>query len=296
MIEDQATAPPDSNPGASQDAIRHHYDVGNDFFELWLDRALTYSCALFLEGDDLDAAQIRKVTHHLTEARALGVGRLLDVGCGWGALIGPAVRDHGVGAAVGLTLSNAQREYITKRYIEGEGISGLDVRVESWSDHEPEQPYDAIISVGAFEHFAKPDMTRDERVAGYASFFHRCHDWLRPGRAMSLQTIVWEKMARAEGNRFLMDEVYPETDLPTLSEICDAVGGKFEIIRLTTDRMGYVRTLNEWRQRLRRHRDQAIALVGPEIYERYLRYVSLCAVAFHQANLSLARFSLRRLD
>src|SRR5688572_25683389 len=94
--------------GASRSAIRHHYDLSNDFYALWLDPSMTYSSALWSDGDSLASAQRRKLDFHIEGARAPGAARVLDVGCGWGGLLQRAVDDWGVGHAVGLTLSQAQ--------------------------------------------------------------------------------------------------------------------------------------------------------------------------------------------
>src|SRR5215212_4888186 len=97
------------NPGTPAAAIRQHYDVGNDFYELWLDPSMSYSCALWATGDaaatdTLEAAQLRKIDFHLPQARAAGKQQVLDIGCGWGATLRRLVEVHGVGQVVGLTL------------------------------------------------------------------------------------------------------------------------------------------------------------------------------------------------
>src|SRR5688572_16594443 len=89
--------------GATRAAIQHHYDVSNDFYRLWLDRNMLYSCALWEEGDDLDQAQVRKMDYLIEAARAAGQERVLDVGCGWGAVLRRLVSVHGVKHARGLT-------------------------------------------------------------------------------------------------------------------------------------------------------------------------------------------------
>src|SRR5258707_1072315 len=97
--------------GASPEAIQHHYDVGNDFYQLWLDPTLTYSCALWEPNDHdamLEIAQQRKIQHHTRWAHVPAGGRLLDIGCGWGAVLKHAIEEKGVGQAVGLTLSQQQ--------------------------------------------------------------------------------------------------------------------------------------------------------------------------------------------
>jgi cyclopropane-fatty-acyl-phospholipid synthase len=152
------------NPGASKATISLHYDLGNEFFRLFLDRGFCYSCAMYdQESSSFEEAQERKLEYHIQQAQAHGAARVLDIGCGWGALQKKLVKEHGMKLAVGLTLSENQAEWIRST-----ALPGVEVCVESWSDHEPTVTYDAIISIGAFEHFARP-CTRPERVRGIAT-------------------------------------------------------------------------------------------------------------------------------
>src|SRR5690606_14792804 len=170
--------------GASRAAIEFHYDVGTAFYRLWLGDELTYSCAMFEDGDDLEAAQGRKIDFHARASGAIGAASVLDVGCGWGSTMRRLVERHGVERVTGLTLSRDQAADV-----ERQRLARVTVRLESWEQHEPAAPYDAIVSIGAFEHFARRDLPRAQKVATYRRFFARCRDWLRPGGALSLQTI-----------------------------------------------------------------------------------------------------------
>src|SRR5437660_5758563 len=119
--------------GASAGAIRHHYDVSNEFFALWLDPTMTYSCALWEPGDTLERAQIRKLDDVLDGVRARGAARLLDVGCGWGSLLRRATESYGVRRAVGLTLSEHQADWLATRSL----APDVDVLVRNWVDYWP---------------------------------------------------------------------------------------------------------------------------------------------------------------
>lgn len=156
MVEDLAAVPHDkAEGGASPEAIQAHYDVSNDFYALWLDSTMAYSCALWEAGDTLKQAQLRKLDFHLTQAQATNKSNLLDVGCGWGALLDRAVTHYNVKNVVGLTLSQAQADWVT--HSKRDSVSVL---LESWRDHRPTTPYDAIVSIGAFEHFAKAGLSK----------------------------------------------------------------------------------------------------------------------------------------
>lgn len=278
--------------GASAAAIRHHYDVGNDFYRLWLDPSMTYSCALWEEGDTLESAQVRKLDFHAAQARAAGAARVLDVGCGWGSGLRRLVEHHGVGRAVGLTLSAAQAEWVRAL-----GVPGIEARVEGWEEHAPEAPYDAVISIGAFEHFARPQMENIERVAAYRAFFARCHGWLRPAGWMSLQTIAWGNARPEDRSEFFTREIFPESDLPKLADVAAAADRLFEVVALRNDRRDYARTAREWLARLAARRAEAVATVGEEAVLRFERYLKLVVVAFEAlGNLVLYRISLRRID
>jgi cyclopropane-fatty-acyl-phospholipid synthase len=279
-----------AKPGASQQAIQFHYDVGNDFYHLWLDETKTYTCALWNGARSLQEAQEKKLDHHIVEAGAANAARALDIGCGWGPALRRMVDHHGVRRAVGLTLSQAQAEYIDSL-----GDRRIEAHVESWFDHVPAEPYDAIISIGAFEHFARPDVSLAEKIDGYRAFFDRCHRWLRPGGRMSLQTIAYEKADRPNINPFILEKIWPETDLPRLADIATAVERKFEFLRLRNDRHDYVRTCAEWVKRLEQHRDEVVALVGEEVHRRYVHWFKLSMVGFHTGTMSLLRISFARL-
>jgi cyclopropane-fatty-acyl-phospholipid synthase len=274
---------------AASAAIRHHYDIGNDFYKLWLDRSLSYSCAIPSGGDDtLDAAQERKLRHHLDAVGAERAGSLLDIGCGWGAILERASLLHGVPRLVGLTLSAEQESFVRSLR-----LPGVEVRTENWMDFDPDVRFDGIISIGAFEHFARPDDTTSEKVRVYREFFSRCHSWLNPDGTLSLQTIAYANMSRADANVFMQQEIFPDADLPTLSEIVCAAEGLFEIGSVDNGRLDYAWTCGQWAQRLRAHRDEAVALVGHDTVARYERYLKMSAIGFRMGKICLLRLVLR---
>jgi cyclopropane-fatty-acyl-phospholipid synthase len=278
-------------PGASAEAVRHHYDVSNEFYRLWLDSTMSYSAAMWEEGDTFEAAQVRKLEFHTKQARASGAKRVLDVGCGWGALLKYLVEMHGVERAVGLTLSKNQAEWIASY-----NLPQIEVRVESWTDHSPEAPYDAIASMGAFEHFARPNLSEEERVAGYRLFFQRCHQWLKPGGWMSLETVSYENAHSEDLSEFFLTEIYPESDLPTLADIAKATERLFEIVRLRNDREDAANTWRAWLAGLRANRGKAIEIVGEKIVAHYEKYLKLSIIGNHTGTMGQLRMALRRID
>ncbi len=282
--------------GATPEAIQAHYDAGDAFFALFLDPTRTYSSALFANGaDDLDAAQFAKIDWHLERAGVRAGKRLLDIGCGWGGLIERAVRAHGATEAVGLTLSAAQA-----RHVAASQNACMSARLEDWADHAPAAPYDAITSVGAFEHFAAAGLPRDVRVAAYGRFFAKCADMLAPGGRLSIQTIAYpagfDRAAydATDYGAFVRERIFPESDLPTLPEILEAADGAFEPVIVRNDRRCYARTARIWRGRLRDREAEATALVGAQRVRDLDRYFRTSAGAFDIGTLQLLRIAFQK--
>jgi cyclopropane-fatty-acyl-phospholipid synthase len=281
---------------ASRRAIARHYDTGNDFFRLWLDPAtLAYSCALYADTaepgeEDLETAQRRKLEFFLRGAGCAGAGRVLDVGCGWGGALRRALA-LGAREAVGLTLSEAQAGFI-----EADPRPGLRVLREGWAEHAPDEPYDAIVSVEAFEAFARLGLPPERKALAYRSFFERCWRWLRPGGRLGLQTIAYANADAGDFDDFIASEVFPEQDLPHLRELAGACERLFEVVLLRNDRLHYAATLRDWLSRLKGRRAEAVALVGEATVVRFERYLRLSAFMFEAGNCALYRLLLRRID
>lgn len=279
--------------GGTEAAIRHHYDVSNAFYALWLDESMTYSCALWQEGDDpndLAGAQRRKLDFHLATAGASRGHRLLDIGCGWGGLLNRALSHTSIEHGTGLTLSDAQFEHIRER-----GDGRIEVRKESWIDHIPAAKYDSIVSIGALEHFASPGDSEHDKVALYREFFEKCRSWLKPGGAVSLQTIVYGTMRTDENNAFIRDHIFPDSELPQPHELVEAASGVLELTLLRNDRAQYARTCDLWYRNLRRRRAEAVAIVGDDKVRQYEAYLRLSAFGFNTGRVGLMRLAFSQV-
>lgn len=283
--------------GASPAAIQFHYDAGSEFFRLWLGKTMTYTAARFEDGvsDDvvpggLDQAQEAKLRHHLNGAGVRQGMRILDIGCGWGTLMRYAVDEFGAEAATGLTLSKDQYDYVTRQ-----AAPGVDIRLQSYEHFEPPSPYDAILSVGAFEAFVKPSLTKEQKIAAYKSFFALCHKWLAPNCRLSLQTIAWGDVPEGRHSEILVQQFFPDSDLPYVEEVIEASKEFFEVLVFENRRRDYELTLRCWLTNLRRNKREAIQLVGPDKYEFYDRCLQGGVRLFQRRKYYLCRFVFRRL-
>lgn len=276
--------------GASPEALKEHYDTGNAFFSSWLDPTLTYSGAMWSDDPDeaLEVAQLRKLEHHITAARATGKARVLDIGCGWGSMLKRLVQEHGVKRAVGLTLSDEQAAWLRDR-----APAGVEVRLEDWRDHRPDEPYDAIISIGSLEHFVKPEDDAATRVRTYREFFERCRDMLVPGGRLTVQTSAYGMGGFVTG---AIADIFPESDLPRLPQLAEAAEGVLELVTLRNDRMDYARTCATWRQRLKANSEVAIAATDEQTFRRYNHFLAAADRGFQFRVFMLLRMTFARLD
>jgi cyclopropane-fatty-acyl-phospholipid synthase len=288
---------PGTTPGASDGAIRAHYDVSDEFYATWLGPTMMYTSGLWTRGDppDLEAALDRK-NDFFAERLQVGPGdRVLDVGCGWGGTLRRLLAHHRVDAAVGLTLSEAQHRYARAR-----PVPGQEVRLESWAEHVPVRPYDAITSFGAFEHFARDGTTGPERIASYRSFFGRCFEWLPPGARLGLETIAHDDApdtAAPAGRGPLGDsvlELFPESICPHLSEVVLGFEPWFEVELLRSDAADFATTFRQWQLRLRAGESTAARATDPATVRLFRRYLAAAEWQFRDGTLTNYRIVLRR--
>jgi cyclopropane-fatty-acyl-phospholipid synthase len=285
--------------GAGAEAIRSHYDVSNAFYELWLGESMMYSSAMWDPAGpdkDLQAAQQDKIDFFA--ARVLpgsGPARVLDVGCGWGGTLRRLAAAPLVADPTGLTLSQAQVDYLAQH-----PIPGGEIRLEDWKAHQPREPYDAIFSFGAFEHFAKDGTTGPQRIAGYRRFFRSCMDWLAPGGRLALETIGHDgapdtsaPLGRGPLGDFVLS-LYPESVCPHLSEIVLGFEPFFEVEMLRSDASDFARTCRAWLAALREHGEAAAEIVGEPVVRQFCRYLAASEIQFRTRIITNYRLVLRR--
>ncbi|MFL5870116.1 MAG: class I SAM-dependent methyltransferase [Solirubrobacterales bacterium] len=246
-------------------AVRHHYDVSNDFFALFLDRSMTYSCAFFSRADgSLEAAQEAKLELSCTKLGLEPGQRLLDVGCGWGSLAMHAAEHHGA-EVLGITLSEAQAE-LARHRVAGRGLEDrVDIRVMDYRDLAGER-FDAIASIGMVEHVGA------DRIDHYAA---RLGGLLKPGGLLLNHGIARLRHTDPPAGAFSERYVFPDAEPLQLSRVLLAI----ERAGLRTQHVeefgaDYVETLRHWAQRLDENLDEAVRLAGEErvrVWRLYLR-------------------------
>jgi cyclopropane-fatty-acyl-phospholipid synthase len=281
---------------ATSAEIAISYDVGNDFFRLWLDRSMNYSCAMWEDGDDLDRAQERKLDFLHDLARIDKRSRVLDIGCGWGTNLARLSEHREVAAAHGITMSAAQAEEAVARKIPRAVIDMIDYR-----DYSPAEPFDAVISIDMFEQIATPQQAmRGEHMQVFRHFFRRVHRWTRPGAWFALQTVTLNRLPRRADHIRDMAEatraVLPGSRCGRLDEIVQACGAWWEVREVFTRRADYVRTCTEWLRRLHAAEAEIRERWGDRIYQEFDLYLRTCVLSFELNYLSLAQLALRRID
>lgn len=259
-------------------AIRHHYDLGNDFYSLWLDRRMIYSCAYFPDPSaSLDTAQEAKLEMICRKLRLSPGDRLLDIGCGWGGLITWAAEHHGV-QALGITLSPAQAALARERIAEKGLGERCSVRLTDYRDL-PAGSFDKIASVGMVEHVG------DEHLGEY---FRKVYQLLRPGgvflnhgisRATApIPTARWLMNLQS---RALREYVFPDSDLPPIDRVIEAgTREKLELRDVESLREHYAMTLRHWVRRLEGNESQAIRAVGERTWRLWRLYLGGSAHTF----------------
>lgn len=260
-------------------AVTYHYDTGNDFFALYLDPAMVYSCAHFLDpAEPLEVAQRRKLDLICRKLQLAPGDRFLDVGCGWGALVIHAAASYGV-AATGVTLSRPQAELAEQRVKE----MGLEDRVTivHGDYREMEGEFEAVASVGMFEHVGRA------RLPAYFSTLRRL---LAPGGRLLNHGIVTRDRGRRRRRRptFISTYVFPAGELLPVDQVIGvAEDAGFELRDAESLRASYALTLRHWVANLEANAAEAIRLAGERTFRTWRLYMAGSAVAFERAGISV---------
>jgi cyclopropane-fatty-acyl-phospholipid synthase len=274
--------------------VQAHYDLSDEFFGTFLDPSRTYSCAYFASDDtSLEEAQLAKIDLALGKLELQPGMTLLDIGCGWGAMLKRAVEQYDVDV-VGLTLSRNQAKYAQ------EVLDGLEtdrsrrVLLRGWEQFD--EPVDRIVSIEAIEAFPQ------ER---YAPFFKSCSSILPSDGRMVLQAILghplkeWPElgipvtMTDLRFMRFIAKEIFPGGSVPGDENVVNlSAEAGFTVLDKQLLDEHYVRTLDLWAQALETHREKAVAATSVEVYDRYMKYLTGCSDFFQRRISELGQYTL----
>ena len=262
----------------SKKDIAHHYDIGNDFYSLWLDKTMSYSCGYFKSPTDtLYDAQMNKI-HHILKKLNLKEGQhLLDIGCGWGYLIIEAAKLYKV-KALGITLSEEQFKKAKER-IKEEGLEDLvDVQLMDYRNLEKSNlEFDRIVSVGMAEHVGH---------ANLPLFFKNVDSVLKESGLFLLHNIT--NLVETEGNKWITTYIFPGGYLPTLREELNiAADINFRTLDVESLRLHYMKTLEEWCKNFMNHLNEERDMFDDEFLRMWHLYLATCAAAFHYWDIDI---------
>jgi cyclopropane-fatty-acyl-phospholipid synthase len=277
--------------------VQAHYDLSDDFFRLFLDPTMTYSCAYFdrLRDIPLEQAQIAKMDLSLAKLGLRSGMTLLDVGCGWGGTMRRAIEKYDVNV-IGLTLSKNQAAHVQKAFDAMDTARSRRVLLHGWEEFD--EPVDRIVSIGAFEHFG---------YDRYDNFFEMAHRVLPDDGVMMLHTItmltapqILERglelsEEQTSFNEFIATEIFPGGQLPAI-EMVEFHASKmgFNLTRRQSLQLHYARTLDHWAEALQAHHSEAVEIQSEEVYQRYMKYLTGCANAFRAGYIDVNQFTLQK--
>ncbi|OOX95996.1 SAM-dependent methyltransferase [Campylobacter coli] len=264
--------------------IKSHYDIGNDFYKLWLDDTMSYSCAYFkTSSDTLYEAQINKIEHTLKKLDLKPNEKLLDIGCGWGWLSIIAAQKYGV-KVVGITISEEQCKKAQERVKELKLEDRVEIRLQNYQDLEFEDYFDKVVSVGMFEHVGKENL---------GLYFMKAKQVLKPGGSMLLHSIL--AMFEGKTNAWIDKYIFPGGYLPSLREVVSAMSEwDFHLLLAESLRIHYAKTLDMWSNNF----NQVLPQVRKKYDEEFIRmwdlYLRSCASAFRVGSVDLFQFLITK--
>lgn len=269
------------SPDRDRAVVTFHYDLSNDFYRLWLDPEMVYSCAYFETPETpLADAQLAKLRLLCRKLRLRPGQRLLDLGCGWGGLACHAARTCGV-EVTGITLSLPQAKAAAARAREAQLDHRVRIELRDYREvRKPDDGFDAIVSVGMAEHVGRDHLS---------AYFKAAHDLLKPGGVFLNHAIgEGQRAKRFRGPSFLDEHVFPDSDIPPIPFVLQAAeSAGFEVRDVENLREHYLLTLRHWVRRLEAARERARSLVGEETYRVWRLYLAASAHGFDCGELAI---------
>ena len=258
--------------------VQSHYDIGNDFYKLWLDETMSYSCGYFLHEDDsLYQAQVNKVDYILKKLHLSQGMSLLDIGCGWGFLLIEAAKKYGV-HGMGITLSREQYEAFNRRIKEQNLGDLLEVALMDYRDlPKMNRTFDRVVSVGMVEHVGRHN---------YQLFMDCAKKVLKPGGLFLLHFI--SALKEHAGDPWIKKYIFPGGVIPSLREMLScAAEDDFHTLDAENLRRPYNRTLLCWDKNYREHMDQIREMFDERFVRMWDLYLAACAATFHNGIIDL---------
>lgn len=258
--------------------VQSHYDIGNDFYSLWLDETMSYSCGYFKkDSDTLYEAQVQKADHILEKLQLKPGMSLLDIGCGWGFLLKRAVEKYDV-IGVGITLSKEQEKKV-KEDLEKEGLQDkISIRLMDYRDLKSSKwQFDRVVSVGMLEHVGRDN---------YPLYLENVKSILKPGGLFLLHYI--SALQEHPGDPFMKKYIFPGGMVPSLREIIQIMGDmNLYTLDVESLRRHYSKTLLCWRENFLAHREEILKMHGEEFARMWELYLSACAATFKNGVIDL---------
>lgn len=268
----------------SEKDVQSHYDIGNDFYKLWLDPTMTYSCAYFKQGnvDDLKQAQLDKIKHILEKLNPEKGKTLLDIGCGWGTLMLTAAKEYGL-KVTGVTLSEEQYKFVQKKIYDNNLQDVAEVKLEDYRELGDQQ-WDYITSVGMFEHVGKENL---------GQYFADVAKYLKKDGVALIHGIT--RQQGGANNAWINRYIFPGGYVPGLGEnVQHIVENGMQIDDMEMLRRHYQRTLEIWDKNFNKQRDVIQKKMGERFTRMWDLYLQACAASFESGNIDVIQYLLSK--
>lgn len=268
----------------SEEDVQSHYDIGNDFYEQWLDPTLTYSCAYFTDDnkDDLEQAQIAKVHHILNKLHPQKGQTLLDIGCGWGTLMLTAAKEYSL-KVTGVTLSEEQYKLVQKKIYDENLQDVAEVKLEDYRELGDQQ-WDYVTSVGMFEHVGSENL---------GEYFNDLAKYLKTDGVALIHGITRQQGGAT--NAWINKYIFPGGYIPGLVEIISRIEeAHLQISDVEMLRRHYQRTLEIWDKNFNNARPEIEKKMGERFCRMWDMYLQACAASFESGNIDVVQYLLTK--